>query len=52
MVELAAEGRPDRDIAQALFVTPKAVQDSLANAFRKLGVASRDELAPVLAGVE
>jgi DNA-binding SARP family transcriptional activator/DNA-binding CsgD family transcriptional regulator len=52
VVALAAEGRTDRDIAQALFVTPKAVEDQLANAFRKLGVDSRDELAPALAGSE
>jgi DNA-binding NarL/FixJ family response regulator len=49
MVELAAEGRSEREIAQALFVTPKTVEDRLAGAFRKLGVESREELPRVLA---
>ena len=41
-------GRTNRDIAQALFVTPKTVEVHLSNAYRKLGVRSRRELAGAL----
>ena len=47
VAELAAAGRTNREIAQALFVTPKTVETHLARAFRKLGVTSRRELAAV-----
>ena len=47
---LAAEGRSDSEIAQALYVTPNTIDTQLGGVFRKLGVSSRDELAPVLAG--
>jgi len=46
---LATSGRTNRQIAQSLFVTPKAVEYHLANAYRKLGIASRQELAQALA---
>jgi DNA-binding CsgD family transcriptional regulator len=42
---LAAEGRTNRDIAQELYVTPKTVEVHLSNAYRKLGIRSRRELA-------
>ena len=45
MATLAAEGGSNRDIAQTLFVTPKTVEVHLSNAYRKLGVRSRRELA-------
>jgi DNA-binding NarL/FixJ family response regulator len=45
----AAEGQSNRDIAQALFVTPKTVEVHLSNAYRKLGIRSRRELAGALA---
>jgi DNA-binding CsgD family transcriptional regulator len=48
VVYLAAEGRDDRDIAQALYVTPKTIDKHLTNAFRKLGVRSRRELSGAL----
>ena len=44
----AAEGQSNRDIAQALFVTPKTVEVHLSNAYRKLGIRSRRELAGAL----
>jgi DNA-binding CsgD family transcriptional regulator len=47
---LAAEGRSEREIAQAMFVTPNAVDFQLGDVYRKLGVSSRDELALALAG--
>ncbi len=48
VVTLAAEGRTPRDIAQALFLTPRSVEVDLASATRKLGVSSADELADAL----
>jgi DNA-binding CsgD family transcriptional regulator len=47
---LAAEGASNRDIAQALFVTPKTVEVHLSNAYRKLGIRSRRELTGALVG--
>ncbi len=44
----AAEGQSNRDIAQALFVTPKTVEVHLSNAYRKLGIRSRRDLAGAL----
>jgi DNA-binding NarL/FixJ family response regulator len=44
----AADGQSNRDIAQALFVTPKTVEVHLSNAYRKLGIRSRRELASAL----
>jgi DNA-binding NarL/FixJ family response regulator len=49
VVDRAASGETNRDIAQALFVTPKTVEVHLSNAYRKLGVRSRRELAGALA---
>ena len=49
VVNLAAEGQTNRDIAQTLFVTPKTVEVHLSNAYRKLGISSRRELATALA---
>jgi hypothetical protein len=43
----AAGGR--RQIAGALFLSPKTVEGHLTSVFRKLGVSSRTELAPLLA---
>jgi DNA-binding CsgD family transcriptional regulator len=47
---LAAEGHSEREIAQAMFVTPNAVDFQLGDVYRKLGVSSRDELALALSG--
>ena len=48
VVNLAADGQTNRDIAQTLFVTPKTVEVHLSNAYRKLGIGSRRELAGAL----
>ena len=40
----AAEGRTNREIAQALFVTEKTVERHLSSAYQKLGVRSRFQL--------
>jgi DNA-binding NarL/FixJ family response regulator len=45
IAELAAEGRPNREIAAALFVSERTVESNLTRAYRKLGVRSRTELA-------
>ncbi len=42
---LAAEGRSNKEIAAALFVTPKTVGTQLSRIYRKVGVHSRTELA-------
>lgn len=45
VARLAAEGRTNREIAQALYVTLKTVESHLAKAYGKLGIAGRAELA-------
>jgi DNA-binding NarL/FixJ family response regulator len=49
VVELAAAGGTNREIAQTLFVTEKTVETHLGRAFRKLDVSSRRQLPEVLA---
>ncbi|HTE58877.1 MAG TPA: LuxR C-terminal-related transcriptional regulator, partial [Solirubrobacteraceae bacterium] len=49
VADLAAAGETNRDIAQALYVTPKTVEVHLSNAYRKLGIRSRRELPDALA---
>jgi DNA-binding CsgD family transcriptional regulator len=46
---LAAEGRTNRQIAQALFVSRRTVETHLAHAFQKLGISGREQLADTLA---
>ena len=48
VADLAAAGETNRDIAQALYVTPKTVEVHLSNAYRKLGIRSRRELPGAL----
>jgi DNA-binding CsgD family transcriptional regulator len=45
---MAADGHTNREIAQALYVTPKTVEVHLSNAYRKLDISSRRELAGAL----
>jgi DNA-binding CsgD family transcriptional regulator len=52
VAERAAAGQTNRAIAEALFVTPKTVERHLGNAYRKLGVGSRHELADALEAPE
>ena len=49
VVEFAAAGGTNREIAQTLFVTEKTVETHLGRAFRKLDVSSRRQLPDVLA---
>jgi DNA-binding NarL/FixJ family response regulator len=46
--EMAAEGMTNKEIAQALYVTPKTVEVHLSSAYRKLEISSRRELASAL----
>lgn len=48
IAELAATGQSNREIAQALFVTPKTVEYHLRNTYRKLDIQTRQELADAL----
>src|SRR5262249_59523456 len=48
VARLAAEGRTNREIAYELYVTLKTVEGHLRNAYGKLGIAARGELAAAL----
>jgi DNA-binding CsgD family transcriptional regulator len=48
VARMAAEGMSNKEIAQALFVTVKAVEVHLSGAYRKLGIGSRRELPGAL----
>jgi DNA-binding CsgD family transcriptional regulator len=48
VVQLAAEGASNREIAQLLYVTLKTVEGHLARAYAKLGIERRGELAQLL----
>ena len=50
VVAMAAAGKGNKEIAAELVVTVKAVEWHLSNAYRKLGIRSRRELASVLEG--
>jgi DNA-binding CsgD family transcriptional regulator len=49
VASLAAGGHSNRSIAQELFVSTRTVETHLRGAFEKLGVHSRQELAPLFA---
>jgi DNA-binding CsgD family transcriptional regulator len=48
VADLAAEGLTNRQIAQSLFVTVKAIEGHLANAYGKLDISSRKGLPQAL----
>lgn len=48
VVDLAAAGHSNPEIAQALFLSRRTIESHLASAYRKLGIASREELAGAL----
>ncbi len=48
VAELAGDGLTNREIAQSLFVTARTVEGHLTSVFRKLELASRDQLAAAL----
>jgi DNA-binding CsgD family transcriptional regulator len=45
---MAADGMANREIAQALFVALRTVETHLTHVYRKLEIASRDELERAL----
>jgi DNA-binding CsgD family transcriptional regulator len=45
---LAGGGRTNNEVAQTLFITPKTVDTHLTNAYAKLGISSRHDLAAAL----
>jgi DNA-binding CsgD family transcriptional regulator len=48
VAEMAATGMSNHEIAQALFVTTRAVEKHLYNSYRKLGIRTRRELVATL----
>lgn len=51
VARLAAAGRSNREVADELVVSIKTVEYHLRNAFHKLGVSARRQLAPRLVGL-
>jgi len=49
VADLAVAGGTNREIAQALYVTPKTVEVHLSSVYRKLGIRSRRQLPAALA---
>ena len=48
VAELAASGMTNRDVAAALFISPKTVEANLGRIYRKLGIKSRAELGRLI----
>lgn len=48
VAQLAAEGRANREIAQALFVTQRTIETHLSHVYRKLEITTRSDLAHAL----
>ena len=48
IARLASEGRTNREIAAALFVSPKTVEANLSRVYRKLGIRKRAALASAI----
>ncbi len=51
VARMAGQGLANPEIAQALFITRKTVENHLSSAYRKLGIASRTELAKTVEAV-
>ena len=49
VVALVTQGMSNKEVASALFVTPKAIEANLSRVFAKTGVRSRAELAALTA---
>jgi len=48
VAELAASGMTNRDVATALFISPKTVEANLVRIYRKLGIKTRAELGRII----
>ena len=48
VARMAAEGMTNREVAQALFVTEKTIENHLRSVFRKLEIGSRTQIAQAL----
>ena len=48
VAELAASGMTNRDVAAALFISPKTVEANLARIYRKLSIKTRAELGRLI----
>jgi DNA-binding CsgD family transcriptional regulator len=48
VAQLAAQGKTNREIAAALFISVKTVEANLSRVFHKLGIRSRRQIAPQL----
>ena len=48
VVDLAATGLTNREIAESLFITPKTVEVHLTSCYQKLGIRSRRQLVAAL----
>ncbi|MGH9136657.1 MAG: response regulator transcription factor, partial [Acidimicrobiales bacterium] len=49
---LAASGRANKEIAEALYLSPRTVENRLQRVYEKLGISGRTELADALSLVE
>jgi DNA-binding NarL/FixJ family response regulator len=47
---LVAQGKTNKEIAAAMYLSPKTIEYHLSNAYRKLDIHSRAELVSVVAG--
>jgi len=50
VAELAASGMTNKDVATALFISPKTVEANLVRIYRKLGIKTRAELGRLFGG--
>ena len=48
VLALVVEGRTNKEIAEALALSVKTVKNYLTNAFQKLNVSRRSQVAPLL----
>jgi DNA-binding CsgD family transcriptional regulator len=48
VAELAASGMTNKDVATALFISPKTVEANLGRIYRKLGIKTRAELGRII----